>query len=80
MVRFFINVGRKDRVKAKDIVKAIADKTGLSSRAIGKVDVLDKFSFLEIPETSARDVLSRMNGSKIKGRSVNMEPANKRQK
>jgi len=80
MVRFFINVGRKDRVKAKDIVRAIADKTGLSSRVIGKVDVFDKFSFLEIPDSSARDVLSAMNGSKIKGRSVNMEPANKRQK
>jgi ATP-dependent RNA helicase DeaD len=80
MVRFFINVGRKDRVKAKDIVGAIADKTGLSSAMIGKIDIFDKFSFLEVPDTSARDVLSALRGSKIKGRSVNMEPANKREK
>lgn len=79
MVRFFINIGRKDRVKARDIIRAIADKTGLSSSMIGKVDIFDKFSFIEIPEASARDVISTMRGSKIKGRSVNMEPANKRE-
>lgn len=78
MVRFFMNVGRKDRVKAKDLIKAIADKTGLSSSSIGKIDIYDKFSFVEIPEKSAQDVLTVMRGSKIKGRSVNMEPANKK--
>ncbi len=78
MVRFFMNVGRKDKAKARDIIKAIADKTGLSSNVIGKVDVYDKFSFVEIPENSAKDVLSEMRGTKIKGRSVNMEPANKK--
>ncbi len=80
MVRFFINVGRKDRIKAKDIVRAIGDKTGVSSSMIGKVDIFDKFSFIEIPNTSAREVFSIMNSAKIKGRSVNIEPANKRQK
>ncbi len=80
MVRFFLNIGRKDRVKAKDIVRAVGDKTGLSSSVIGKVDVYDKFSFMEIPDSSAKDVLSIMKGAKIKGRSVNIEPANKRMK
>lgn len=80
MVRFFVNVGRKDRVKAKDIVRAIADKTGLSSSTIGKIDIFDKFSFLEVPDAGARDVFSSLRGSKIKGRSVNIEPANKKMK
>ncbi len=80
MVRFFINVGRKDRIKAKDIIRAIGDKTGLSSRIIGKVDLFDKFSFIEIPETSAKDVFQIVQGMKIKGRTVNIEPANKRMK
>lgn len=80
MVRFFLNIGRKDRIKAKDIVRAVGDKTGISSSIIGKVDIYDKFSFMEIPNTSARDVLNAMNGAKIRGRSVNIEPANKRMK
>src|SRR5664280_1091310 len=77
-VRFFINIGRKDKAKARDIIKAIADKTGLSSSSIGKIDVFDKFSFVEVPESSASEVISSMRGARIKGRSVNMEPANKR--
>jgi ATP-dependent RNA helicase DeaD len=80
MVRFFINVGRKDRVKAKDIIRVIGDKTGLSSRIMGKVDIFDKFSFIEIPESSAKDVFQMVQGMKIKGRTVNIEPANKRMK
>ncbi len=62
MVRFFLNIGRKDRIKAKDIVRAVGDKTGLSSSIIGKVDVYDKFSFMEIPNNSAKDVYSMMKG------------------
>ena len=31
-VRFFINIGRKDKAKARDIIKAIADRTGLIKR------------------------------------------------
>ena len=77
-VRFFINIGRKDKAKARDIIKAIADRTGLSSSSIGKIDVFDKFSFVEVPLSNAGEVISAMRGAKIKGRSVNMEPANKR--
>ncbi len=78
MVRFFMNVGRKQRIKAKDIVKAVAEETGLSSQIIGKIDVFDKFSFIEIPEESAKEFLSMMNKRRIKGKSVNVEPANKK--
>ncbi len=78
MVRFFMNVGRKQRIKAKDIIRAIGDSTGLSSSTIGKIDVFDKFSFVEVPEASASEFISIMSGSRIKGKSVNVEPANKR--
>ena len=78
MVRFFINVGRKQKVKAKDIVRTIAEETGLSSQIIGKIDIFDKFSFVEVPEENASEVVSVMGRSKIKGRSVNIEPANKK--
>ena len=78
MVRFFINVGRKQKVKAKDIVRTIADETGLSGQIIGKIDIFDKFSFVEVPEENASEVVSIMGRSKIKGRSVNIEPANKK--
>ncbi len=79
MVRFFMNVGRKQRIKAKDIIIAVDQNTGLSSQVIGKIDVFDKFSFIEVPEESAQNFLSRMDKGKVKGKSVNVEPANKRE-
>lgn len=77
-VRFFINVGRKQRVKAKDIVKAIGEVSGLSSTSIGRIDVFDKFSFVELPEQHAREVTGALQRKGIKGLRVNMEPANKK--
>ncbi len=80
MVRFFINVGRKQKVKAKDIVKAIGEVSGLSSSSIGRIDVLDKFSFVELPQNNARDVVGALQRKGIKGLRVNLEPANKKMK
>ncbi|MEN4007372.1 MAG: DEAD/DEAH box helicase [Methanobacteriaceae archaeon] len=79
MVRFFMNVGRKQKIKANDIIKAVDENTGLSSHVIGKIDVFDRFSFIEVPEESAKNFLSLMDKSRIKGKMVNVEPANKKE-
>ena len=74
-VRFFVNLGRKDNVKAKDIVKVIHEVSGLSSTSIGRIDVLDKFSFLELPLEYAWEISEALEGTRIKGKRVNLEPA-----
>ncbi|HHT19614.1 MAG: DEAD/DEAH box helicase [Euryarchaeota archaeon] len=78
MVRFFINVGRKQKIKAKDIVKAIREVSGLSSTSIGRIDVLDKFSFVELPEKNALEISEALKRKGIKGLRVNLEPAHKK--
>jgi ATP-dependent RNA helicase DeaD len=77
-VRFFINLGRKQNVKAKDLVKAIHEVSGISSTSIGRIDVLDKFSFLELPLEHAQEISEALEGTRIKGKRVNLEPANKK--
>jgi len=79
MVRFFMNMGQKQKIKANDIVKSVDENTGLSSHVIGKIDVFDRFSFIEVPEESAKNFLSLMNKGRIKGKRVNVEPASKRE-
>ncbi|KPU27685.1 RNA helicase [Caloranaerobacter sp. TR13] len=78
MVRLFINVGRKHKVKAKDIVGAIAGETGLSGKLIGIIDVFDRYTFVEVPKEYAKEVLMIMKNNKIKGNKINIEPANSR--
>jgi ATP-dependent RNA helicase DeaD len=78
MVRFFINVGRKQKIKAKDIVKAIREVSGMSSTSIGRIDVLEKFSFIELRVEHARKISSELKRRGIKGKKVHIEPANKK--
>ncbi|MFC1501104.1 DEAD/DEAH box helicase [Elusimicrobiota bacterium] len=78
MVRLFITVGRKDKVGAGDILGAIAGETGIKGSSIGDIDIYDTFSFVEVPEENASQVLSVMPGKQIKGRKIAIEPANKK--
>ncbi|MGQ3685208.1 MAG: DEAD/DEAH box helicase [Candidatus Loosdrechtia sp.] len=78
MQRLFINVGRKQQVHARDIIKSIAEETGLSNELIGDVDVYDTYTFIDVPEEFAENVQSIMRNVKIKGKPVNIEPASKR--
>jgi len=75
MVRFFINMGKMDKVAARDIVGCIAGEAKIRGSEIGKIDVFDKFSFVEVPETHASTVQDNMRGVMMKGRQMNIEPA-----
>ena len=75
MVRMFMNIGKKDRVRIGDILGAGAGESGMEGALVGTIDMYDNFSFVEVPQEYAAAVLEAMNHSKIKGRRVNMEPA-----
>jgi ATP-dependent RNA helicase DeaD len=78
MARLFINIGKAQGIGVRDIVGAIAGETGLSGKLIGTIDVYDKYTFVEIPREYASDVISVMKNNQIKGKKINIEPANSR--
>ena len=78
MVRLFINIGKKNKAKPGDIVGAIAGESGIPGKLIGTIDMFDKYTFVEVPREYAHDVLNAMNHTKIKGKSVAVEPANQK--
>ncbi|TAH64208.1 MAG: DEAD/DEAH box helicase [Anaerolineaceae bacterium] len=78
MVRLFINLGKKQRIKPGDILGAIAGETGMPGKLIGTIDMYDKYTFVEVPREYASDVIQTMKSAKIKGKSLNIEPANKK--
>lgn len=80
MIRLFINVGRKQRVQAKDILGAIAGEVGIPGKNVGTIDIYDKYTFVEVPKQNAKKVLEKMKNIKIKGNKINIEQANKRKK
>lgn len=76
-VRLFLSVGKKDNIAVKDIVGSIAGNTAISGEEIGRVNLLDKFSFVDIPADKVNELLESMQGKQIKGKDVNIEIANK---
>lgn len=76
MVRLFINIGKKQNIRPGDILGAIAGESGMPGKLVGSIDMYDKYTFVEVPGEYARDVLKAMKNVKIKGKSVNIEPAN----
>ena len=65
-------------MKPGDILGAIAGESGLSGRLVGSIDMYDKYTFVDVPRAQADQVLQALNRTKIKGRSVHVEKANKR--
>ena len=76
MVRLFINIGKAQKVKAKDILGAIAGEANIPGKLVGAIDLYDKYTFVEVPKENAADVLAAMKNVKIKGKTINIEPAN----
>lgn len=78
MVRLFMNIGRVQQIRPQDIVRWIADESGIPGNIIGMINIYDRFTFVEVPEEYANRVLSCMHQNMIKGRKVSVEPAKAR--
>ncbi len=66
-LRYYLGVGRFDRVTPKDIVGAIAGEANISSSNIGRIKLFDKVSTVELPEAVPQDVLDILAGITIRG-------------
>lgn len=73
--RFFINIGKKDRIDPKGIIGMINDFTRDRDIAVGSIDILDNFSFFEVDSASTEKIINSFAGRKHNGRSVSVEPA-----
>ena len=74
-IKLHLNLGRQHRIRVKDIVGAIAGECGIPSALLGHIDILDTFSYIEVPAPLAQDILQIMNHREIKGKSVKIEMA-----
>jgi len=75
LVKLFLTVGKKDNIKVKDIIGAISSKTSISGNDIGKVILLDNYSFIEVPSEYVEEIINTMNKNQIKGKNVKVEVA-----
>lgn len=80
MVRFFINVGRNVNLTPKIMIDEISEMVGIPGNSIGKIDIFENFTFIEVPEEAAPFVYEALRYSRLNGARVNLEPAKPRPK
>ena len=70
MVKVYIGAGKEAGIRPGDLVGAIANETGLNSNVIGAVEVMDRFSLVEVPEVLAREIIETLRRTRVKGQKV----------
>jgi ATP-dependent RNA helicase DeaD len=80
MVRLFINVGRRAGLKPRMLIDLITSTIGVTAQSIGRIDLFDEYSFVEVKEQVAPFVLEGLKHVHFLGVRVNVEPARPRNK
>ncbi|MFE0389390.1 DbpA RNA binding domain-containing protein [Streptomyces bungoensis] len=55
--RLFVGAGRTSGIRPQDLFGAVVGETALESRDIGGIEIADRFSLVEVPESAADDVI-----------------------
>ena len=70
MQRLFVNLGEKDGIRAQEIITAITTEAGIPGSQVGKVEVRDTHSLVEVAAGVAELVVGKISGAVVRGRKV----------
>ena len=75
MTTYRIDVGYQHGVQPGNIVGAIANEADLEARFIGRIDIRDDFTLVDLPEGMPADLLAHMQTVRVASRPLRMRPA-----
>jgi ATP-dependent RNA helicase DeaD len=70
VTRIYIGLGRKAGMRPGDLVGAIANEAKIDARAIGAVDIADRFSLVEVPDEAVDEIIGALRNTTIRGKKV----------
>lgn len=73
--RLFINIGKADGFYPGEIMQFVNHHIHGPKQEIGHIDLLSRFSYIEVPEQDANKVMAALNGTRYKGREVRCNDA-----
>jgi ATP-dependent RNA helicase DeaD len=74
-VKLFLNRGKRSGIGEDDVRWALVEGAVVPEEAISSVRVLDRFSFVELEAEHADRAVSRLDGTRLKGKQVRLEYA-----
>ena len=75
MQRYRVEVGHRDRVKPGNLVGAIAGETGLQGRLIGRIQIFDNHSLVDLPKGMPEDVFNNLRRLRVMNRELQITQA-----
>ncbi len=71
--KLFVSLGSKDGVRAGDLVGAITGEAGIHGEQIGKIEIRETFSRVEVARSVADRVIAALNGTTVRSRAVRVD-------
>jgi ATP-dependent RNA helicase DeaD len=68
LARFHLNLGKQDDLSVSDILDFVCSKIKIQRREVTAIAILTEFSFFSVPARVADEVMSTLNGTKLKGK------------
>lgn len=75
-IRLFLSIGKVDNVNPKKLLQFLSETANINTSEVGDITIMDKFSFIDVPERLVDILLKKSKGKKLNGRRVNIEIAN----
>lgn len=72
MGRFRIEIGHEHQVKPSNIVDAIANEAGIDGEHIGRIDIRDEHSFVDLPVDMPKDTFNSLKKVWVAGQQLNI--------
>ena len=72
VLSYRIEVGRQHDVTPSAIVGAIAEQASLEAKHIGRIDIFDTYSVLDLPEGMPKNIMDNLKAVKIAGQKLNI--------
>jgi len=77
-MRLFVNLGTKDGFYKASFLQFILDMSDLRKEVLGRIDMKEMNSWIEIDRSSAQQMIRAIDGKNYKGRRIRMNDANSR--
>jgi hypothetical protein len=68
--RLFISIGKNRRLFPREIILLITNKTSAVREDIGAIRILDNYSFIQVRDTKADEIIKAINGVRFRGRTL----------
>jgi ATP-dependent RNA helicase DeaD len=78
MAKLFVNLGTKDGFYKASFLQFILDMSDLKKEVLGRIDMKEMNSWIEIDRKSAPQMIRAIDGKNFKGRRIRMNDANSR--